>query len=165
VTNHSDNLSHTRHFILALDPGKTTGFCRGEWNGDKGILVLSPGEQQFTAETMMGFLHDNWQKNFTLIYEGFSYRNAARPGLDLTPVELIGVIKLFCQSEKVTHYEQTPAVGKGYWTDEQLKRFQVYVAGLRHGRDAMRHLLHWWQFKAGYKYHEISPFTNYEVLL
>jgi len=155
-------MAQMRH-ILSIDPGGTTGFCHGLYDGDK--LVLTPGQQRFNESELYSFLEENWQKNFYLIYEKFHYRNRARPGLDLTPTRLIGVIELFCQKEGITYFAQMPSEAMGYWTDDQLKRFQVYVKGLQHGRDAMRHLLQWWQFKYGYQFHQTTPFTKYEIKL
>jgi len=155
-------MAQTQH-ILSLDPGGTTGYCHGVYDGDK--LVLTPGQQKFNESELFKFMHEHWQKNFYLIYEKFHYRNRARPGLDLTPTRLIGVIELFCQTEGIKYFAQMPSEAMGYWTDDQLKRFGVYVPGLQHGRDAMRHMLQWWQFKYGFGIHKITPFTNYEVKL
>jgi hypothetical protein len=149
-------------YMLAIDPGGTTGYCHGVFDGDK--LQLKPGQEKFSEAQLFAFMHEHWQKNFYLIYEKFSYRNRARPGLDLTAPKLIGVIELFVQSEGIQYFPQMAAEAMGYWTDEQLKRFNVYVKGLQHGRDAMRHLLQWWQFKYGYKFHQTSPFTKYEIV-
>jgi len=35
---------------------------------------------------------------------------------------------------------------KQWWTDEKLKRFGIYPKGLKHGRDALRHLLYYMLF-------------------
>lgn len=152
-------------YMLALDPGGTTGYCRASYNGDK--LTLTPGQERFTERELYDFIRSEIpaeeEGDFYLIYEKFHYRNRARPGLDLTPTRLIGVIELICQTEGFNYFPQMPSEGMGYWTDDQLKRFSVYVKGLQHGRDAMRHLLQWWQFKYGFQFHKITPFTNYEV--
>jgi hypothetical protein len=149
------------NYMLAIDPGGTTGYCHGEYDGE--TLLLRPGQQRFTEAELFKFMHDSWQKNFYLIYERFHYRNKARPGLDLTAPKLIGVIELFCQSERLHYFPQMPSEAMGYWTDDQLRRFNVYVKGMPHCRDAMRHLLQWWQFKYGFGLHRITPFTNYKV--
>lgn len=148
-------------YMLSIDPGGTTGYCHGEYDGT--TLLLRPGQEKFSEGELFKFMHEHWQKNFYLIYEKFHYRNKARPGLDLTAPKLIGVIELFCQSEGIKYFPQMPSEAMGYWTDDQLKRFQIYVPGLVHGRDAMRHLLQWWQFKFGFGIHKITPFTKYKV--
>lgn len=152
----------TIQYMLALDPGGTTGYCHAEWNGEE--LTLMPGQRKFTSAELFAYLHDSWQKNFHLIYERFDYRNRARAGLDLTPARLIGVIELFIETERLSHYPQTASEAMGFWTDERLRQYQIYQKGIQHGRDAMRHLLHWWQFKAGYQFHDTSPFTRYILI-
>lgn len=151
--------------MLAIDPGGTTGYCKGSFDGE--TLLLQPGQERFTAGSLFNFILSEIpaydEGKFYLIYERFDYRNKARPGLDLTAPKLIGVMDLIVEEEGLLCYPQMPAEAKGYWTDDQLKRFNVYVKGLIHGRDAMRHLLQWWQFKAGFGIHEITPFTNYKV--
>jgi hypothetical protein len=156
------------HYMLAIDPGGTTGYCKGSFDGE--TLLLQPGQERFTAGSLFNFILEDRQRSiqddngiYYLIYERFDYRNKARPGLDLTAPKLIGVMDLLVEEEDLLCYPQMPAEAKGYWTDDQLKGFNVYVKGLIHGRDAMRHLLQWWQFKAGFGIHEITPFTKYKV--
>lgn len=134
---------------LAIDPGKTTGFCIGQKDGTS--LRLSPAQYELGHLEFYAFL-DRSQATY-LICESFEYRNRARAGLDLTPVELIGVVKLFDEQREHQHvYFQSPAQGKGHFTDQKLKDLGVYKRGVPHGMDATRHLLHWYTFGAGYKF-------------
>jgi hypothetical protein len=87
-----------------------------------------------------------------IICEDFEYRNRARAGLDLTPPRLIGVVKLFSQTTGTKLLLQKAAVGKGHYSDDRLKSLGFYRRGTPHGRDALRHLLHWLTFKEGNKY-------------
>lgn len=151
--------------MLSVDPGGTTGYCKGSFDGT--TLLLRPGQERFTAGSLYNFIEgeipDPSEGKFYLIYEKFHYRNKARPGLDLTAPKLIGVMDLIGEKEGLQIFPQMPSEAMGYWTDDQLKRFQIYVPGLIHGRDAMRHMLQWWQFKFGFGIHKITPFTNYKV--
>jgi hypothetical protein len=154
--------------MVAIDPGGTTGYCQAQYDGKTLAMII--GQERFTGGSLYNFLNEcsalahSRDAKFYVIYEKFHYRNKARPGLDLTAPKLIGVMDLFIEETGALGFAQMPAEGKGYWTDDQLKRFQVYVKGLPHGRDAQRHLLQWWQFKFGYGIHQISPFTNYTVV-
>lgn len=153
------------HYIVAIDPGGTTGYCKGKYDGEQ--LILMPGQEQLSGSELFQFLLDCLREAntdpFVLIYERFDYRNRARAGLDLTAPKLIGVMDLIVEEEGLMCYPQMPSEAKGYWTNDRLKQFQIYVPGLDHGRDAMRHLLQWWQFKAGFGIHKITPFTNYKL--
>jgi hypothetical protein len=96
------------------------------------------------------------------VYERFDYRNAYSRA-NLTPVEMIGIIKLFCDEHDIHAYEQPPGVqgASAYWTDNKLRSYNVYARGYDHGRSATKHLLYWWQFGAGYKLHQQGNFENY----
>lgn len=157
----SDNV-----YMLAIDPGGTTGYCKGSYDGT--TLTLKPGQKKMSGSELFDLIQGEVpapdEGKFYLIYEKFHYRNKARPGLDLTPANLIGVIDLAVDQMGLIDFAQMPSEAMGYWTDDQLRRFQIYVPGLQHGRDAMRHLLQWWQFKYGFGIHKIIPFTNYKVI-
>jgi len=92
----------------------------------------------------------------SLICESFEYRQNSRAGLDLTPAHLIGVVKLYGDKHDCRLFFQTAAKGKGYYTDSALKNALVFNSHFRHGRDAVRHLLTWFTFGAGYKYNDLD---------
>lgn len=132
-------------FIVALDPGETTGWASfspsherdgyksGEWHYDQvweGITAPQVFNKPITR----------------LVYESFKLREANPHAVNLTPVEVIGVIKLAARIHKIKLVPQTPSEGKGFWSDDRLKEFQLYKAGKPHANDAMRHLLHYLHF-------------------
>jgi hypothetical protein len=86
-----------------------------------------------------------------IVYEDFQYRNMPRTGLNLMPVKLIGVIEIFQERYEplVSFTKQSPSTGKTYYSDQRLKDLGVWPKGLKHGRDAIRHLLQWYTFGYG----------------
>lgn len=149
------------HAALALDPGKTTGLCLG-------ILEESNLRLKVTQEVLsQSALHDLLSKTIdtlhplTIIYEDFQYRNVARMGLDLTPVKIQGVIELFREWHEpfVEFYKQSPAMAKGFYTDDKLRALGIYKVGKQHGRDATRHLMQWANFGAGAQYMNLEEVT------
>lgn len=130
---------------MALDPGVTTGVAVGALDGSR--LYLEIDQKKFTHRSLYMYLHRYFLTE--VIYETFEYRNAARAGLNLTPVEMIGVIKFYGETRKANLYPQNAAEGKGYFTDDKLKSLNAYRRGTPHGRDASRHLLQWFKFKRG----------------
>jgi hypothetical protein len=136
--------------VISVDPGKTTGYCYAAF--DKGKLYFAPFQ-------MFDDVDDFWDrlaafKPEHVIIESFQYRKGGRTnaGLDLFPVQLIGVARLYEVKANVKLYLQTPSQGKGYYTDRTLKQLGLYQRGEEHGRDASRHLLQWATFGAGYKF-------------
>lgn len=135
---------------LALDPGGTTGYAICDINMVSKKLKIGWDQAKFN-ESELTELFETFVPD-VIIYEGFEYRNRARAGLDLTPPKLIGVIKLYAQSTGTRLYEQSAAMGKGHYSDQRLKTLGFYQRGMPHGRDALRHLLHWLTFRAGNEY-------------
>jgi hypothetical protein len=80
-----------------------------------------------------------------IICESFQYRPHL-PKANLTPVEVIGVVKEWCRQNSVKYFPQTPAMGKGFYTDDRLKERQLYKVGKPHANDAMRHLMFFMNF-------------------
>jgi hypothetical protein len=136
--------------ILALDPGGTTGYAIAEIPLP-GLVELAYSQRKMDESELWDFL-DAVQPNH-IVCEDFEYRNKPPTGLDLTPIKLIGVVNLFATNRNVRPelYMQKAAVGKGHFTDLRLKTLNVYQKGVPHGRDAARHLLHWFTFGPGFK--------------
>jgi hypothetical protein len=98
-------------------------------------------------------------------YESFEYRKNVKGGVQmkliLFPRNLIGVMNLYyyeraANSSPIQCFQQTPAQGKkGYYSDARLKSDKLYktLPG-GHCNDALRHLLHWYTFGAGFKYNK-----------
>ena len=133
---------------LSLDPGGTTGYAICDINNVNSVSIawdqatMNPAE---LTELLEAVNPDE------IICEDFEYRNRARAGLDLTPPKLIGVVQLYCSKGCPLHMQKA-AVGKGHYSDRRLKTQGMYRRGTPHGRDALRHLLHWLTFKGGGKY-------------
>lgn len=140
--------------ILAVDPGVTTGYCFAELhnlNHSTDIeLKLRPVQHTDDVEEIWDRV-EAFKPRY-IICEDFEFRQRSRAGLVLFSVQAIGVIRLY--EQKATHQVavtlQKAAQGKGYYTDAQLKRLELYKRGVAHGMDATRHLLHWITFGAGY---------------
>jgi len=155
-----------KHWILAIDPGVTSGLCHGKLDTKAGKLSLRVDQQRLTVggvyDLILSEIPDKFEGNFHLIYEDFQYRNVARAGLELFPVKVIGVIELSYERfvvdglDHVHFYKQSAATGKGFYRDDKLKKLGVYAVGKDHGRDATRHLLQWLSFGAGSQYADIE---------
>lgn len=129
--------------IIALDPGVTTGVCIYE----KGNITKA-----FTGQANHEVLYDllfSYQPD-TIVYERFDYR-PHQPAADLYPVELIGVIKLYCQRNGVKAIPQKQLKGhRGFWTDDKLKALDLYKVGEQgHSNDATRQMLYYLTFELG----------------
>lgn len=151
--------------ILALDPGVTTGYAAALYS--PGRLSVAVDEQVWTPHGLYQWLNVYIAESelpTTIIFESFEYRNKPRTGLNLTPVELIGVINIFRERYEpfVEFVMQSAASGKAFFSDDKLKQLGAYKVGKKHGRDATRHLLQWANFGAGGQYIDLQ---NCEIIL
>lgn len=137
--------------IIAIDPGKTTGFCYATYDESNKRVLYYPFQMVDEVDDLWRRLH--LFKPRYIIIEDFEYRNQSRAGLELFPVQLIGVANLYAlvADHQCAIYVQKAAQGKSYYTDSVLKSKDLYVRGIPHAMDASRHLLQWLTFGAGYQ--------------
>lgn len=141
--------------VLSIDPGRTTGYALGV--KDKEKFFIAYDQEEFNHRQFWSFVRKvaGFGELHT-VCEDFEFRQGKqKEGLDLYPVELIGILRLFCDSERwYPLWVQKAAQGLGYYDDTKLKNMGVYQKGLEHGRSATKHLLHWFNFGAGYQFND-----------
>jgi len=137
--------------LLAIDPGVTTGYCIGETSDTENIIALRPFQTVDDVDDVWDRLAD-LQPRY-IVCENFEFRQKSRGGLNLFPVQVIGIVRLyeFKAQHQTSVQLQKASEGKGYYTDVQLKRLGIHQRGVPHGMDATRHLVHWLTFGSGYQ--------------
>lgn len=142
--------------VVALDPGRTTGYAHGIIDLTEGKMLVVTGQDKFDYQGMRDHLEQTDPQ--IVIYERFDYRNRARKGLDMYPRELIGIIELYCSDHGLVNlgrvYPQMPSAVMQHFTDGKLKSDNLYKIGKPHANDAARHILYWFTFGPGFKYNE-----------
>lgn len=151
--------------VIGLDPGVQTGICYGSWH-DNGELLLCPFQANDDVDDMYRRLMKFAPHH--IVYETFAFRQGKQhTGINLFPVEIIGVIRLYSlMNFRGQIHPQTPAQGKTYYTDTLLKQLSLYKPGAayHHGMDALRHVMQWGTYGAGYKYNK-SKTSHYAKLV
>lgn len=125
--------------VVALDPGGTTGVAILDYKQVHQFQVetSSPRELVTIWENL------NIAGPEEVVIERFQFRyGGGRSKVVLTPVEVIGVVKLYCAMKKIRLYEQTPAQAKKLITDDKIRKLGLWVPGQPHAMDATRHLLY-----------------------
>jgi hypothetical protein len=130
--------------ILAVDPGKTTGYGL-LFVDDKGKL----DSVSFNQLTMDDFLPaaaemiEDWGSRTTVVCESFTVtqRTTKQRGERLWSVEQIGVLRWLTTRALGSYLEQSPSDAKSFATDKKLKSIGWYTVGMEHARDAARHAL------------------------
>jgi hypothetical protein len=136
--------------VIAIDPGVQTGYCYASI--DNGRLFYYPFQTVDDVDECWKRL-ENFQPRFIVI-EDFEFRRGKQAGgLNLFPVQLIGVARLYALTMgNCATFIQKASQGKSYYTDRVLKEMGLYKRGIPHGLDASRHLLQWATFGPGNKY-------------
>jgi len=119
--------------IMAIDPGGTCGFatCGPDMSDNKAFQKKFALHDQFLQE-LNEFYPD------ILVMEKFLVTH--RDKADYTAIEYIGLGRWFAERRRIPFILQSPSMGKGYFTNDKLKRLNVYLPGRPHAMDAMRHL-------------------------
>lgn len=134
-------------FLLALDPGGTTGWAL--YNPISGKVIcgqMGPEDHHFELRL---FLREQLRvatyaiRDLIVVCESFEFRNSVdKDKIELFSREYIGIVKCF-QQETYTQVDwQTASSGKFFIHDVKLKRMGWYIPtrGMVHARDALRHL-------------------------
>ena len=123
--------------VIALDPGVTTGVALyTDW--PKKHVHIKTEQLLFDHNELYEWLWDNHPTE--IVYESFIYQR--RNKVELYPVEVIGVIKLFAQKNEVPIFVQSASQAKGFITNDKIKKLNLWEPGRVHGMDALRHLLY-----------------------
>jgi len=144
--------------VLALDPGRTTGIAVGRKT--ERSLKIDYFQEEFEHHPLYDYLESLGHLFLNhIICESFEFRQGKQTGVDLYPCELIGVVKLFQSQWSDITLTMQPASVQGkqaYFSNDKLKDMKLYKRGeqYHHGRSAVKHLLQWFHFGAGFKYME-----------
>lgn len=128
-------------YLLALDPGETTGVAI--WAPNSNAIVLQQWDTKNLGHSFV-YLSKVLETKQYLFYEDYRvYDHKARDHVNnsLHTSQWIGCIKLaaFLHGKPVRCIMAQQA--KTFWTDEKLTMCNVYAKGVKHARDALRHLL------------------------
>lgn len=125
-------------YILALDPGGTTGWCGYDTEKEEFHNgIVGPAPHHYELWGMISSMCPD-----ILIYESFQVSVKTTNAVSL---EYIGIFKLYAYSVNIKLVPQTSSAGLGFWDDGKLSRVGQWHRVI-HVRDATRHLLHYMTF-------------------
>lgn len=141
--------------LLALDPGETTGASVFEHSGSGS----SGGTRLIHAAQLNTWPLENCVDQLTniirehsprfLVFESYhiySWRLDEHKFNEVPTIQIIGSLKTLAIQRSIPYHAQTAQVGKGFVSDEKLKRWNLWDAGSTHARDSMRHGCHYLLF-------------------
>jgi hypothetical protein len=127
---------------LALDPGETTGVAHLKSNG---TIVLRQPETKIIGQAYDGLLelvknigphHIRYED-----YKVYGWKADDHAWASLHTAKWIGAIEVVAHITQIPVSKKMAQHAKAFWTDEKLKVCNVYEPGMKHARDALRHLL------------------------
>jgi hypothetical protein len=142
--NESKQVKPFKGQLLSVDPGQTTGFAL--WLCTDSQVILQAAGQLHTPD--VDHLHHNYSVAFKadrpdhMVYERYavySWKTDQHANSDVPTLRIIGALELLAIQQNITRSQQTAQVAKAFCTDDFLKRYSMYLPGLKHARDAIRH--------------------------
>lgn len=139
---------------LAIDPGGTSGWCVSSHH-----IIIAKGETGLRKYAELWRVIGSYDP-ILLVIE--SYQNTGNIAANLSPLEVIGIARLWGQLRQRPVFEQHAGNVKPFWTDEKLKALKLYMPGKPHMNDATRHMLNFITFNKGDKQYLLAlrPVVN-----
>jgi hypothetical protein len=136
---------YSRFNILGLDPGETTGVAF--WDAQKGTIELQQletkqiGQSYDMLENLVAYItidHIRCEE-----YRIYNWMADSHAWSILHTPQLIGAIKVLAHREGYDLSFKLAQHAKATWNDNVLRQCGLYSPGLKHARDACRHLLYY----------------------
>lgn len=145
-------------YILGLDPGGTTGWCK--YNSSDNTYQF---DQMDTSTRDMRVDFGNrlakvmrTYDDLTILCEKFEFRKTDqhRDKIDYTPGTVIGIVERVYASDYTYQTQllimQSADQAKEFWDDDKLRRVGLWKGtGAKHAMDALRHVLYYRTFTLG----------------
>jgi hypothetical protein len=136
--------------LAIYDPGETTGFAVYERTPNTTKLLTYEQLATWPIETGYKELQRSlgWLPT-RVVYEAYhvyKWRLEEHTFSEIPTIQIIGSLKTLLLQTGVPYSNQTAQIGKGFCTDDKLKKWNLYMPGKVHARDAIRHGAHFLLF-------------------
>lgn len=136
--------------LLAVDPGETTGVSIFQHDQNRTSLLYAAQIDSWPLQKGVPNLDQlfNWFPKHIVCeaYHVYSWKLEQHKFSEVPTIQIIGCLKTLA----IQHYTpvsfQTAQVGKGFSTDRKLEVWDLYLQGLIHARDSIRHGCHYLLF-------------------
>lgn len=127
--------------LVAIDPGKATGFAAFDISGGVPVLL---GSWELDIEEFYDMLESSlahYQDDVEVVIESFKITPATGKLSDAPwSLENIGVTRFLCRKYGAKLTLQPPSRAKDFVPNDRLKALEIWhVGGEGHARDALRH--------------------------
>lgn len=131
------------NILIALDPGETTGFAVF-----KGLDLIESGQLDTKdidkAPMLVVALFDKYKPSGPIEvviedYKVYGYKTKDHAWSNLHTPKFIGALNVICNLNDIPYTMRMAQLVKQFTTDDKLKKWDFYVRGEQHARDAIRH--------------------------
>lgn len=138
--------------LLSVDPGHTSGInilshtkemTRLEFAAQLPTWPLESGVDKFT-EVLAAF-----PAVTACVYESYhiyDWKLEQHSFAEVPTIQIIGCLKTLLIQHKIPYGYQSAQIGKGFCTDRKLEVWDLWLPGLVHARDSLRHGCHYLLF-------------------
>lgn len=140
--------------LLWFDPGETTGWALFRRNTEQTILEAQgqiktwPIEDSVSAISQLISQCQPTRVGYES-YHIYDWRLKEHSFAEVPTLQIIGCLRTLCILKMMPYESQTAQTGKGFCTDDKLKKWGLYDPSLKHARDACRHGAHYLLFGKG----------------
>lgn len=133
--------------FLSVDPGRRTGISLCHYSKGTPLTLLASWDVPFGVPGFFDWYRTEEPIVQFIVYESFDLREG-KHGVDLTPVEVIGALKILALELEIPLHDQPPAGRLQAVSDDVLRKFDMYQPGKAHRneRESNRHAV-WWMKK------------------
>lgn len=135
--------------LIGIDPGQTSGVAK--WNPVTQVITLEQWDTNIIGPSYTYLLGELLLYSFSHIryedYRVYSDKADTHINNNLHTAQWIGGIQVAAHVTGIPITCKMAQAAKVFWTDEKLAMINAYARGVRHARDAMRHLLLLMTFK------------------
>jgi hypothetical protein len=137
--------------LVGIDPGETTGVAK--WvptlkdRAEIHLWQLTTKDIGQSFDLLEALLLADPPRHVRYEdYRIYHWLAESQAWSQLHTVRLIGAMAVLFHQHSIPNSEMLAQQPKAFWTDEKLKATGTYKPGMRHARDAVRHLLYYGSF-------------------
>lgn len=129
--------------VLALDPGETTGWSvfdrspQGTYLADAGQVKTWPLREGVPNLETLLLVRPN-----IVVFESYhiySWKANQHKNSEVATIQVVGMLQTLCIQRQIDYTAQTASIGKNFCTDKKLEDWGLWIPGLKHARDSIRH--------------------------
>lgn len=130
--------------VLAFDPGETTGWALFDRTTTTTRLLGAGQVKTWPLRSGVGTVQDlftNFRPDI-MVYESYhiySWKANQHKNSEVATIQIVGCLQTLAIQYDLPYTAQTAQVGKQFCNDSKLEDWGLWLPGLKHARDAIRH--------------------------